>query len=205
MMWLCGSTSSHCFLQHSCSVICEEYLFSTFSITMPQVQKQVEFECGVFISHSLFSSMILWSWILYKPRTLKLEESTCASYVWHIVMSKLFNDATFICLSRLWSTKIYGVSQSLSVYLFDLWSKVLVDYWCAFLCTMLLIVKVMLSGSQQFSDSVCVVMLLQMEESIKGSSGETFIIWRWCPLSSGVPFNFHSSICIEVPSVDIGD
>ena len=95
---------------------------------------------------------------------------------WHIVMSKLFNDATFIRLSQLWSTKIYGVSQSLSVYLFDLWSKVLVDYWCAFLCTMLLIVKVMLSGSQQFSDSVCVVMLLQMEESIKGSSGETFII-----------------------------
>ena len=38
------------------------------------------------------------------------------------------------------------------------------------------IVKVMLSGSQQFSDSVCVVMLLQMEESLKGSSGETFII-----------------------------
>lgn len=60
--------------------------------------------------------------------------------------------------------------------MFDLWSKVLVDCWCAFLCTMLLIVKVMLSGSQQFSDSVCVGMLLQMEESIKGSSGETFII-----------------------------
>lgn len=73
----------------------------------------------------------------------------------------------------------YGQQKSMEchkVYLFDLWSKVLVDYWCAFLCTMLLIVKVMLSGSQQFSDSVCVVMLLQMEESIKGSSGETFII-----------------------------
>lgn len=73
----------------------------------------------------------------------------------------------------------YGRQKSIEfheVYLFDLWSKVLVDYWCAFLCTMLLIVKVMLSGSQQFSDSVCVVMLLQMEESIKGSSGETFII-----------------------------